>query len=124
MPPAICCMRSIGSPPTNYFILGNCFGPAYLLDLLQNPKCTGFSLSLNSPMYYSGKGVLIIPFSIRATKQNHAFSEVVPRGRPPKIPIFRPPLPSPHVAYPLSLWSSSSSIRYYSMVLQCKAGAP
>jgi len=37
------------------------------------------SLSLNSPIYWSGKGVLII-CSLRATKQNHAFSEVVPKG--------------------------------------------
>ena len=87
------------------------------------PKCTGSSLSLNSPIYWSGKGVLIIPFPLRATKQNHAFSEVIPRGRPQKIPVFRPPLPCLLVAYPLLLWSSSSNIRHHSMVLQCKAGA-
>src|SRR6218665_71846 len=34
-----------------------------------------------------------------------------------KIPVFRPPCP--HVAYPLPLWSSSSSISHYFMVLQC-----
>src|SRR6218665_937727 len=120
----MCCMCSIGVPPTKNFRLGHCFGPAYLLELLHYPKCNGSLLCLNSPIYWSGKGVLIIPFPLRATKHNHAFSEVVPRGRPPKIPIFRPPLPCPHVAYHLPLWSFSYSIRHYSMVLQCKAGAP
>src|SRR6218665_3202167 len=124
MCPTMCYMCSICSPPTKNFRMVHCFSPAYLLDLLHNPKCTGSSLSLNSPIYRSGTGVVIIPFSLRATKQNHAFSEVVPKGRPPKIPVFRPPLPCPHVAYPLTLWSSSSSIRHYSMVLQCKIGAP
>src|SRR6218665_3406427 len=80
-------MCSIGSPPTKNFRLVHCFGLVYLLDLLHNPKCTGSSLSLNSPIYRSGKGVVIIPFSIRATNQNHAFSEVIPRGRPPKLSI-------------------------------------
>src|SRR6218665_1235460 len=116
MSPAMCYMCSIGSPLTKNFRLVHCFGLAYLLDLMHNPTCTckftGSSLSLNSPIYRSGKGVVIIPFSLRATKQNHAFSEVVPRGRPPKIPIFRPLLPCPHVAYPLPLWSSSYSIRH------------
>src|SRR6218665_2923747 len=102
MSPAMCYMCSIGSPPTNNCRLVHCFGPTYLVDLLHNHKCTGSSLSLNSPIYRSEKGVVIIPFPIRATKQNHAFSEVVPRGRPPKIPIFRPHLfTCPHAAYPL-----------------------
>src|SRR6218665_2320672 len=117
-------MCSIGFPPTKNLRLVHCFGLVYLLEMLHNPRCTGSSLSLKSPIYRSGKGVVIIPLSLRATKQNHAFSEVVPRGRPPKIPIFRPPLPCPYVAYPLPLGSSSYSIRHYSMVLQCKAGAP
>src|SRR6218665_4168206 len=112
MSPAMCYTCSISSPPTKNFRLVYCFGLTYFLDLLHNPKCTGSSLSLNSPIYRSGKGVVIILFSLRATKQNHPFSEVVPRGCPPKIPIFRPPLPSPHVAYPLPLWSSSYSIRH------------
>ena len=55
---------SIGSPPTKNFRLSHCFGPAYLLDLLHNPKWTGSSLSLNSPIYWSGKGVLIIAFPL------------------------------------------------------------
>jgi len=82
------------------------------------------SLSLNAPIYWSGKGALIIPFSIRATKQNHVFLEVVPKRHPQKVPVFLPPLSCPCVAYPLPLWSSSSSIRHYSTVLQCKVGAP
>src|SRR6218665_4140352 len=98
----MCYMCSIGSPPTKNFRLCHCFGPAYLLDLLHNPKCTGSSFSLNSPIYLPGKGV--DPWSSfffpSATKRNHAFSEVVPRGRLPKIPIFRPPLSCPDVAYP------------------------
>src|SRR6218665_249501 len=36
---------------TENFRLGRCFGPAYLLDLLHYPKCTGSSLSLNAPIY-------------------------------------------------------------------------
>src|SRR6218665_3509506 len=110
----MCYVCSIGSPPTKNFRLVHCFGVAYLLDLMHNPTCkfTGSSLSLNSPIYRSGKGVVIIPFSLKATKQNHAFSEVVPRGCPPKMPIFRPLLPCPHVAYPLPLWLSSYSIRH------------
>jgi len=72
----MCYMCSIGSPPIKNFRLVHCFGVAYLLDLMHNPTCkfTGSSLSLNSPIYRSGKGVVIIPFSLRATKQNHAFS--------------------------------------------------
>src|SRR6218665_3173395 len=101
MSPAICCMCSTGSPPTKNVRLGHCFGPASLLDLLHNPKCTRYSLSLNSSIYQSGKGVLIVPFSLRATKQNHAFSEVVSKGRPPKIPIFLPSLPFPGLPPPL-----------------------
>src|SRR6218665_169440 len=123
MSPTMCYMCSIGSPTTKNFRLVHCFGLAYLLDLLHNPKCMGLR-SLCSPIYRSAKGVVITPFSLRATKQNHAFLEVVPRSRPPKIPIFLPSLPCPHVAYPLPLWSLSYSIRHYAMVLQCKAGAP
>src|SRR6218665_3092654 len=118
MSPTMCYMCSIGFRPTKNFRLVHCFGLAYLLDMMHNPTCkfTGSSLSLNSPIYRSGKGVVIIPFSLRATKQNHAFSEVVPTGRPPKIPIFRPLLPWPHLACPLP----SYIIKHYSTVLQCK----
>src|SRR6218665_3775796 len=87
---AICCRCSIGFPPTKNFRLGHCLGLASLLDLLHNPKCTRSSLSLNSRTYCSGKGVLIIRFSLRATKQNHAFSEVVPKGSPQKLPVSDP----------------------------------
>src|SRR6218665_2506361 len=118
MCPAMCYMCSICYPPTKNFRMVHCFGLAYLLDLLHNPKCAGSLLSLNSNIYRSEKGVLIIPFSIRATKQNHAFSEVVPRGRPPKIPIFRPlslvrmwltptPFGRPHITLDTALWSCS-----------------
>src|SRR6218665_3254837 len=90
----MCYMCSIGSPPTKNFRLCHCFGPAYLLDLLHNPKCTGSSFSLNSPIYLPGNSVVSWSsfFFPSATKRNYAFSEVVPRGRLPKISIFRPPL--------------------------------
>src|SRR6218665_1108052 len=99
MSQTMCYMCSSGFHPTKNFRLVHCFGLAYLLDLLHNPKCMGLR-SLCSPIYRSGKGVVIIPFSLRATKQNHDFLEVVPRSCPPKIPIFLPSLPCPHVAYP------------------------
>ena len=62
-------------------------------------------------------------FFLRATKQIHAFSEVVPKGRPAKIPVFRDSL-LPTRGLPQPLGPSSSMIRQYFMVLQCKAGAP
>src|SRR6218665_3480340 len=113
MSPAICCMSSIGSPPANNFRLGHCYGPASLLDLLDNPKS---SLSLNSSIYRSGKSVLIIPFPLRATRQNHAFSEVVPKGRPQKylfayllsiVRMWLTPSPCgrPHLSLDTTLWS-------------------
>src|SRR6218665_303373 len=60
-------------------------------------------------------------FLFPSTKQKHPFLEVVPKGRTQKIPVFRTPLPCPHVVYPLPLWSPSSSIRHYSMVLHCNS---
>ena len=93
MSPAIglCCMCSIGVPPTKNFRLGHCFGPASLLDLLHNPKCTRSSLSLNSPIYLLVRKRRAHHFFIlRTTKQIHAFSEVVPKGRLAEIPVFRP----------------------------------
>src|SRR6218665_3851536 len=65
--------------------VGHCFGPACLLDLLHNPKCTGSSLYLDAPIYGSGKDVLIISF----------FSEQLGRFTPfqrssLKIPVFLP----------------------------------
>ena len=100
-------------PPTKNFRLGHCFGPAYLLDLLHNPKCTGVFVLSELSYLLIRKGCAHHSFSLRATKQNYAFSEVVPKGRPQKIPAFRPHLLCPHVAYHLSLWSSSSRIRHY-----------
>src|SRR6218665_2190865 len=95
MSPAIglCCMCSIGVPPTKNFRLGHCFGPASLLGLLHNPKCTESSLSLNSQshIYWSGKGVLIISFSSEQLSRFTPSQKVVLTGRPAKIPIFRPP---------------------------------
>jgi len=67
------------------------------------------------------KSVLIIPFPLGATKQYHAFSEGRPKRSSTKIPAFLPPLPCPHVGYPLPLWSSSSSNSHHSMVLQCNS---
>src|SRR6218665_2832197 len=100
MSPAICCMCSIGAPLTKNFRLGHCFGPASLLDLLHNPKCTGSSLSLKLSYLLITKRRAHHFFFIRATNQIHAFSEVVPKGRPAKIPCFPTTLPCPHVAYP------------------------
>src|SRR6218665_3116455 len=110
-------------PPTKNFRLGHCFGSASLLDLLHNPKCTGSSLSLNSPIYWSGKGVLIISFS---SEQLNRFT---PSQRS-SLKVFRQKYlfsdhsPLPTCGLPQPLWSSSSMIRRYFMVLQCKAGAP
>src|SRR6218665_941223 len=95
MSPAICCMCSIGAPPTKNFRLGHCFGPASLPDLLHNPKGTGSSLSLNSPIYGSEKDVLIISFS------SEQLSRFMPSQKSSgKNTCFPTTLPCPHVAYP------------------------
>ena len=47
---------------TENFRLSHCFGPASLLELLHNPKCTGSSFILNSNIYCPGKGLHIVPF--------------------------------------------------------------
>src|SRR6218665_1671716 len=122
MSPVICCMRSIGAPPTKNFRLGHCFGPTSLLDLLHNPKCTGSSLSLNSPIYGLRKGVVIIFISSeqlsRFTPSQRSSLKVVPQKY-----LFSDHSPLPTCGLPQPLWSSSSMIRRYFMVLQCKAGA-
>src|SRR6218665_936941 len=88
MPPAICWMCSIGFPPTNNFRLGH------------ERVCPSF--------VFPSEQLSIITPSQRSSLK------VVRK----KVPAFRPPLPCPHVAYLLLLWSSSSSIRRCSLVLQ------
>ena len=123
MSPVMGWMCSIGSNPTKNFRLGHCFDPANLLDLLHNPKFTGSSLSLSELSYLLiRKGCAHHSFPLRATKQNHAFSEGRPKRSYSKIPVFCPlSLVRMWLAYPLPLWSSSSSISHYSMVMQCNS---
>ena len=129
MSPAVCCMCSIDTPPAKNFVLGHCFGPASLHDLLHNPKCMHrvFALSKLFHLYWSGKGVLIISFS------SEQLSRFTPSQRsslykdcPAKIQmyLFSDHSPLPTCGLPQPLWSSSSMIWWYFMVLQCKAGAP
>src|SRR6218665_3208839 len=65
-------------------------GAPSVADLLHNPKCTGSSLSLNSADLLIRKRHGHHFFFLRATKQIHAFSEVVLKGCPAKIPVFCP----------------------------------
>src|SRR6218665_847383 len=119
MYPAMSYMCSIGSPPTKNFRLGHCFGPAYLLDLLHNPKCTGSSFSLNSPISTDQERVwssFFFPSEqlSRITPSQRSSLEVVHQkylffDPPSLVRMWLTPSPCgrPHIALDTTLWSCS-----------------